>query len=48
MGLIEEEIEKARNANSFLGALALSLTLPGVCSYYEYKDKQVVPEESKR
>ena len=37
MDLIEEEIEKARNANSFLGALVLSLTLPSVCSYYEYK-----------
>lgn len=26
MDLIEKEIEKARNANSFLGALVLSLT----------------------
>ena len=32
----------------FLGALVLALTLPSVCSYHEYKDKRVVPEERKR
>lgn len=48
MDVIEKEIEKARQANCFLGALVLALTLPSVCSYHEYKDKRVVPEERKR
>ena len=48
MDVIEKEIEKARQANCFLGALVLALTLPSVCSYHEYKDKRVGPEERKR
>ena len=44
MDVIEKEIEKARQANCFLGALVLALTLPSVCSYHEYKDNRVVHE----
>ncbi|WP_461811989.1 hypothetical protein [Faecalimonas sp.] len=36
MDMIESEIEKARNANCFLSALALALTIPSVCSFHQY------------